>query len=128
MSYRILCNLKGSRAINIEEAHLQTIEKYALFNELLDSNGFVSSDVLEKLRLNVRSLLENSNEDSGLLNLCQDVLFHHNMKAFALHQLILLYIEWQKEKLSDENAVGEAEDNAVGVAEDNAAGEAEENV
>ena len=26
-----------------------------------------------------------------------DVIYHNNMKAFGLHQLILLYIRWEKE-------------------------------
>ena len=112
MSFRILCNLKGSRAITVEEEHLQTIEKYALFNELLDSNGFVDGDVLDKLRLNVKSLLDSSNDVGELLKLCIDVLFHKNMKAFGLHQLILLYIEWQNKKLSGQEAQAEAEEKA----------------
>jgi len=55
--------------------------------------------VLDKLRLNVRSLLNNDPIDERLLTLCQDVLFHDNMKAFGLHQLILLYIDWEKQQL-----------------------------
>ena len=97
--YQILCNMKGSRSLQIEESHLETIEEYTLFSELLDSNGLVDESVLEKLRLNVRALLENTNGNPNLVKLCQDVLFHPNMKAFGLHQLILLYIEWEKDKL-----------------------------
>ena len=97
--YQILCNMKGSRSLQVEASHLDTIEQYSLFSELLDSNGMVDESVLEKLRLNVRALLETTNGDPQLLNLCQDVLFHPNMKAFGLHQLILLYIDWEKEKL-----------------------------
>ena len=96
MAHQILCNMKGSRTMTIEVSHLRTIEKYALFSELLDSNGFVDDNVLEKLRLNVRSLLDNCNNDTELLKFCQEVLFHNNMKAFGLHQLILLYIDWEK--------------------------------
>ena len=108
MPYQILCNMKGSRTMTIEESHLQTIEKYTLFSELLDSNGLVDDNVLEKLRLNVRSLLENRNADSDLLKFCQDVLFHDNMKAFGLHQLILLYIEWEKDKLAKQDVESKA--------------------
>lgn len=96
--YQILCNIKGSRSLQIEDSHLETIEEYSLFSELLDSNGIVEENVLEKLRLNVRALLDNTNGDRRLVKLCQDVLFHPNMKAFGLHQLILLYIEWEKNK------------------------------
>lgn len=97
--YKIICNMKASRTMDITEKQLHTIEKYLLFNELLDSNGIVDESVLEKLRLNVRSLLESNSSDSDLLDLCQNVLFHNNMKCFGLHQLILLYIEWEKKQL-----------------------------
>jgi len=99
--YKIICNMKASRTMEITEKHLHTIERYLLFNELLDSNGIVDESVLEKLRLNVRSILESNSSDSDLLDLCQNVLFHNNMKCFGLHQLILLYIEWEKKQLDD---------------------------
>ena len=91
--YQIVCNEKGSRTLAVMEEHLETIEKYNLFSDLLDSNGIVDENVLEKLRLN------NDKPDAQLLILCQDILFHDNMKARGLHQLILLYLEWEKEKL-----------------------------
>ncbi len=97
---QILCNMKGSKSLEIKESHLKTIEKYALFLDLLDSNGLVEENVLEKLRLNVRSLLSGTGaEDKELMDFCREVLFHDYMKAFGLHQLILTYIEWEKEKL-----------------------------
>ena len=110
MSYQILCNMKGSRSMTIDENHLRTIEKFNLLADLLDSNGIVDENVLNKLQLNARSLLDNTNGNQELLNLCKDVIFHNNMKAFALHQLILLYIDWQKEQL--ENLKGEIETEA----------------
>lgn len=97
--YKIICNMKASRSIDITEKHLHTIEKYSLFSDLLDSNGIVDESVLDKLRLNVRSLLESNSSDSDLLDLCQNVLFHNNMKCFGLHQLILLFIDWEKHQL-----------------------------
>ncbi|MBO4549677.1 MAG: hypothetical protein J5733_03010 [Bacteroidaceae bacterium] len=97
--YTILCNMKGSRQLSVEETHLNTIERYALFSDLLDSNGIVEESVLEKLRLNVRSLLASGEPDPRLLDFCERILFHSDMKAFGLHQLIMLYIEWEKEKL-----------------------------
>ncbi|MBR6140797.1 MAG: hypothetical protein IKQ37_03405 [Bacteroidaceae bacterium] len=97
--FTILCNMKGSRKLNVEEAHLNTIEHYALFSDLLDSNGIVEDSVLEKLRLNVRSLLATGEPDPQLIDLCEHILFHNDMKAFGLHQLILLYIDWEKKKL-----------------------------
>lgn len=97
--YTILCNMKGSRQLSVDESHLNTIERYALFSDLLDSNGIVEERILEKLRLNVRSLLSGGEPDPQLLDLCERILFHNDMKAFGLHQLILLYIDWEKEKL-----------------------------
>lgn len=102
--------MKGSRSMNIDENHLRTIEKFNLLADLLDSNGIVDENVLNKLQLNARSLLDNTNGDPELLNLCKDVIFHNNMKAFGLHQLILLYIDWQKEQL--ENLKSEIETEA----------------
>ncbi len=95
--YTILCNMKGSRKLSVDEAHLKTIDRYSLFSDLLDSNGIVEEGVLEKLRLNVRSLL-GGEPDPELLDLCERILFHNDMKAFGLHQLILLYIDWKKEQ------------------------------
>ena len=90
--YTILCNMKGSRKLSVDETHLKTIDRYSLFSDLLDSNGIV-----EELRLNVRSLL-GGEPDPELLDLCERILFHNDMKAFGLHQLILLYIDWKKEQ------------------------------
>lgn len=85
--------------MEISEENLQTIEKYALFQHLIDSNGIVDESVLDKLKLNIRSLLTGQEGSSKeLLDLCIDVIYHNNMKAFGLHQLILLYIRWEKEK------------------------------
>ena len=33
-------------------------------------------------------------KDNSLLDLCLDVIYHPNMKAFGLQQLVLLYIDW----------------------------------
>ena len=71
------------------------LEAYGLFRHLIDSNGIVDESVLEKLRLNIRSLIASQEEDSkDLLDLCIDVIYHNNMKAFGLQQLIKLYLEW----------------------------------
>ena len=89
--------MKGSRKLSVDETHLKTIDRYSLFSDLLDSNGIVEEGVLEKLRLNVRSLL-GGEPDPELLDLCERILFHNDMKAFGLHQLILLYIDWKREQ------------------------------
>ena len=93
---KIQSNASGTRSIEISDAHLETIEKYQLLRDLIDSSGYVDEQVLEKLKLNIRSLLEGqAGLDKGLLDLCLDVIYHPNMKAFGLQQLVLLYINWK---------------------------------
>lgn|SRR5574344_704398 len=97
--YKIQTNASGTRSMIITEQHLETIEKYALLSDLIDSNGFVDEAVLDKLKLNIRSILESeAGKDKGLLDLCLDVIYHNNMKAFGLQQLILLFINWKQKK------------------------------
>ena len=55
--YTIQANPSGTRSLEISEENLATIEKYGLFRHLIDSNGIVDESVLEKLRLNIRSLI-----------------------------------------------------------------------
>jgi len=94
--------------MEISEVNLLTIEKYSLFQHLIDSNGIVDETVLDKLKLNIRSLIASDEQNcKDLLDLCIDVIYHNNMKAFGLHQLILLYIKWQKEKEEGENTTEE---------------------
>ena len=97
--YTIQANPSGTRSLEVSEENLATIEKYGLFRHLIDSNGIVDESVLDKLKLNVRSLIASMEENSkDLLDLCIDVIYHNNMKAFGLHQLILLYIQWERDK------------------------------
>ena len=96
MTHTIQSNVSGTRHIEISDAHLETIRRHRLFNDLIDSHGFVDDTVLDKLRLNIRSLLETDCGDKDLLNLCFDVIYHPNMKAFALSQLVVLYIKWKE--------------------------------
>ena len=93
---KIQANPSGTRSIDVSDQHLETIEKYQLFRDLIDSNGYVDEQVLEKLKLNIRSLLESeSGKDKALLDLCLDVIYHPNMKAFGLQRLVLLFLEWK---------------------------------
>jgi len=95
---KIQSNSSGTRSIEVSDEHLQTIEKYQLFRDLIDSNGYVDEQVLDKLKLNIRSLLEgDAGKDKTLLDLCLDVIYHPNMKAFGLQQLVLLYINWKNQ-------------------------------
>ena len=81
--YKIQANNSGTRTIDVSDLHLET-------------NGIIDEEVLDKLKYNVRSLLESeTGKDKALLDLCLDVIYNNNMKAFGLHQLVLLYIEWK---------------------------------
>ncbi len=106
MTYTIQANPSGTRSLKISEENLETIEKYALFSHLIDSNGIVDETVLDKLKLNIRSLIASQEEDcKDLLDLCIDVIYHNNMKAFGLQQLIKLYLQWlEKQESTEEEA------------------------
>ena len=95
---KIQANASGTRSINITDEHLKTIEEYQFFRDLIDSNGYVDEAVLDKLKLNIRALLESeAGKDKRLLDLCLDVIYHPNMKAYGLQQLVLLYINWKNQ-------------------------------
>lgn len=95
MMYKIQANPTGTRSIEVSVEHLQTIRKYALLKNLIDSTGIIDETVLDKLKFTLRALLESeAGKDKALLDLCLDVIYHNNMKAFGLHQLTLLYIDW----------------------------------
>ena len=73
---KIQANASGTRSIEITKEHLETIHKYSLLNGLIDSNGIVDEQVLDKLKLNIRSLLDSvGTSDKALLDLCFDVIF-----------------------------------------------------
>lgn len=94
--YKIQANASGTRSIEVSDKHLETLAKYSLLNALVDSNGIVDEPVLDKLKLNVRSLLESSGiSDKDLLDLCLDVIYNNNMKALGLANLVALYKEWE---------------------------------
>ncbi|KAA3714463.1 hypothetical protein F3F94_15570, partial [Bacteroides salyersiae] len=93
----------GTRTMEVSEENLRTIKKYAFFRHLIDSNGIVDEAVLDKLKLNIRSLIASQEEDSkDLLDLCIDVIYHNNMKAFGLQQLIKLYLVWFNSQEAEE--------------------------
>ncbi len=100
--HKIQANASGTRSIEVSEQHLTTIDRYQLFRDLIDSNGIVDETVLDKLKLNVRSLLESeSGKDKDLLDLCLDVIYHQNMKAYGLQELVVLYIQWKEATTTD---------------------------
>jgi hypothetical protein len=101
--YKIQANQSGTRSIEVSDLHLETIDKYQLLRNLVDSNGIIDEGVLEKLKLNVRALLEADNcQDKALLDLCLDVIYNSNMKALGLHNLVLLYVDWLDKRTANE--------------------------
>ena len=101
--YKIQANASGTRSIEVSDLHLETLQKYTLLDSLVDSNGIIDETVLDKLKLNVRSLLESSGiSDKNLLDLCLDVIYNNNMKAIGLSNLVTLYKEWEQNKPSAE--------------------------
>jgi len=110
-TYKIQTNASGTRNITISEAHLETIKKYALLKNLIDSNGIVDESVLDKLKLNIRSILESEQEtNKELLDLCLDVIYNNNMKAYGLYQLVLLFVKWENETEGDITAENDDKD------------------
>ncbi len=101
---KIQANHSGTRSIEISEKHLQTIEKYSLLDNLVDSNGIIDEPVLDKLKFNVRSMLESETvKDNDLLDLCLDVIYNNNMKAFGLQQLVDAYKQWKAAQPADDD-------------------------
>ena len=94
MTYKIQANQSGTRSIEVSDSHLQTIDQYQLLRNLTDSNGIIDEVVLDKLKQG----------EKALLDLCLDVIYNNNMKAFGLHQLVLLYLEWKSKQQVEEEA------------------------
>ena len=110
MHYTIQLNKTASHSMEVTEENLQTIRKYSLFKGLVDSNGYVTENELNKLKYNIRSLISNSEENcKDLLDLCIDVIYHDKMKAFGLDQLIKAYIEWEASQKVEQTEETEAE-------------------
>lgn len=106
MTHNIQANAKGTRTLPIDDSHLATIRKYSLFDHLTDSNGIVDEGTLDKLKMNIRSLITAETGDcSDLLDLCIDVIYHDNMKAFGLQNLMRLYEE-QKDAIATASTDG----------------------
>lgn len=107
--YDIQLNESGTRHLAISEENLLTIRKYNLFQGLVDSTGYVTEAVLDKLKLNVRALIAHSTEDTkDLLDLCIDVIYHDKMKAYGLKNLIALYKNWIPASGSEQPVAEEA--------------------
>ena len=83
--YTIQTNASGTRSMEISEENLQTIEKYALFQHLIDSNGIVDESVLDKLKLNIRSLI------TRMINTVFFVLLQRTQRLFIISLLHLYF-------------------------------------
>ena len=81
--YDIQLNESGTRHLNVTEQNLQTIRKYGLFDGLVGSTGYITEAELDKLKLNIRSLIASI-----------DVIYHDKMKAYGLKNLIATYSQW----------------------------------
>ena len=102
---KINANASGTRTIEVTEVQLQIIKRYSLLDRIANSAGVIDEDSLNKLRLTVRSLIASQTMASKeLLELCL-VLYHEDMKALGLNNLIKCYNEWlvsqEKEKSED---------------------------
>ena len=96
--YNIQANESGTRSINVSDENLETLRRFSLLQFLVDSNGIITEQSLDKLKLTVRSLLTTpQGSGKALLDLCIDVIYHRDMKAFGLRNLIALYEKWNKE-------------------------------
>ena len=81
---KIQANASGTRSIEVSDKHLQTLKKYSLLKNLIDSNGIIDEDVLDKLKFNCRSILESQpTVDKELMDLCLDVIYNNNMKTLT---------------------------------------------
>lgn len=102
---KINANASGTRTIEVTEVQLQIIKRYSLLDRIANSAGVIDEDSLNKLRLTVRSLIASQTMASKeLLELCL-VLYHEDMKALGLNNLVKCYNEWlvsqENEKAED---------------------------
>ena len=91
---KINANASGTRTIEVTEEQLQIIKKYSLLDRIANSTGVIDEESLGKLRLTVRSLIASQTMASKeLLDICP-ILYHEDMKALGLKNLIKHYTEW----------------------------------
>ena len=107
---KINANASGTRTIEVTEEQLQIIRKYSLLDRIANSTGVIDEESLGKLRLTVRSLIASQTMASKeLLDICP-ILYHEDMKALGLKNLIKCYSEWMASNETAET-VEEAETN-----------------
>ncbi|MBR6339890.1 MAG: hypothetical protein IKR63_07180 [Alloprevotella sp.] len=90
--HTIQLNPRGTRHLDVTDENLQTLRHYRLLDNLRTSAGTIDETTLEKLRRTLRALIASQPDDvQALLDVCVDVIYHRDMKAFGLEQLIQLY-------------------------------------
>lgn len=95
---KIQLNEKASHFLEITEQNFQTLQQYALLQDLVDSTGYITEDTMLRLKLRTRSLvLTTVPVPQDLLDLYAEVICHDKMKAFGLKQLMEAYTEWTKQ-------------------------------
>lgn len=108
---KINANASGTRTIEVNEIQLQIIRKYSLLDRISNSMGIIDEDSLNRLRLTVRSLIASQTMASKeLLELCL-VLYHEDMKALGLNNLVKCYAEWLVKEEAKEISEKNAEEN-----------------
>jgi hypothetical protein len=106
---KINANVSGTRTIEVTEVQLEIIKRYSLFDRIANSAGKIDEDSLDRLRLTVRSLIASQTMASNeLLDLCV-VLYHEDMKALGLTNLVRCYNKWVAEQAIKETAEENAE-------------------
>lgn len=95
---KINANASGTRTIDVTEEQLMIIRKFSLLDRVANSTGVIDEESLDKLRLTVRSLIASQAMPSkDLLDLCL-VLYHEDMKALGLRNLMKCYAEWMAQE------------------------------
>ena len=95
---KIQLNEKASHFLEITEQNFQTLQQYALLQDLVDSTGYITEDTMLRLKLRTRSLvLTTVPVPQDLLDLYAEVICHDKMKAFGVKQLMEAYTEWTKQ-------------------------------
>ena len=101
---KINANASGTRTIEVTEEQLQIIRKYSLLDRIANSTGVIDEESLGKLRLTVRSLIASQTMASKeLLDICP-ILYHEDMKALGLKNLLKCYTEWMATTATEEAA------------------------
>ena len=94
---QIQLNKTATHFLEITDNDFEVIKKYFLFRDLIDSTGYVTDDVLDKLKLNIKSIMTSTQPmPEDLVGLYLNIICHDKMKAFGLKQLIEAYVEWHK--------------------------------